>query len=148
MQFNIILMQFNTYTMIYTSYKYIYIYIFKYQYTSIFFPVDFLYLPSMKAKKGPPLCPSPASKKSSATLTLTGRITTSRSNRGIWAKHSGTLPKSHQVTLKSPLTEEKTRKKRIWTSWKNRSKLYQHRPQTVKTIPVRKSSLSFSNTHR
>ena len=27
-------------------------------------------------------------------------------------------------------------------------KLYQHRPQTVKTIPVRKSSLSFSNTHR
>ena len=28
------------------------------------------------------------------------------------------------------------------------NKLYQHRPQTVKTIPVRKSSLSFSNTHR
>ena len=42
----------------------------------------------------------------------------------------------------------------VWTDWCNptcqpaHQKLYQHRPQTVKTIPMRKSSLSFSNTHR
>ena len=61
------------------------------------------------------------------------------------------LPLSSANRLSSPRgygTFASQAKARSFQFYSNKHpKLYQHRPQTVKTIPVRKSSLSFSNTH-
>ena len=61
-------------------------------------------------------------------------------------KETGAWCRLHHHCLQFCLACERWSKSSQWISWlllrkTNKHKLYQHRPQTVKTIPVRKSSL-------